>query len=110
MNWKSATTASAGLASGKITLVKIAHSFAPSSLAASDSSCGIVMKNCRSRKIKYTSPKKDGTISGLYEFNQPRFLKVMNRGTNRTWNGIMIVVRHRKKIKLRPRQRRRENP
>ena len=57
----------AGFASGTITRVMICHSLAPSIRAASESSSGMVRKNCRSRKIENASPKNRGMISGLNE-------------------------------------------
>ena len=52
MNWNNATTVSAGLAKGKMTRSMMTSSLAPSMRAASDSSCGICLKNCRSIKMK----------------------------------------------------------
>ena len=54
----SATAAIAGFASGTITRVMICNSLAPSTRAASESSSGIVRKNCRSRKIENASPEE----------------------------------------------------
>ena len=80
-----ATAAIAGFAIGTITRIMIWNSLAPSTRAASVISCGIVRKNCRSRKMEYASPKKLGTISGLKLPTQPRCEKITYSGMNVTW-------------------------
>ena len=57
----------AGFAVFTTTCHMICSSLAPSTRAASTSSCGIVRKNCRNRKIENASPKNAGMISGLSE-------------------------------------------
>ena len=44
--------------------VQIRNSLAPSTRAASMSSCDIVKKNCLNRKMKNGVPRKAGTTSG----------------------------------------------
>ena len=73
--------------------MKMPNSPAPSMRAASASSSGIVMKNCRIMKMKNALPKAFGTTSGRYEFSQPRLLNVMNSGTIVTCHGSMMVIR-----------------
>jgi hypothetical protein len=41
------------------------NSLAPSTRAASESSSGIVRKNCRRRKIEKASPRNPGRINGV---------------------------------------------
>ena len=48
---KMATVASAGMESGRITRHRICSVLAPSMMAASSKSGGMVRKNCRSRKM-----------------------------------------------------------
>ena len=79
----------AGMASGTITRVRIWNSLPPSTRAASDSSSGIVMKNCRRRKIEKASPKKLGMIRGLNDPTQCSRTNTMYSGTTVTWNGSM---------------------
>ena len=100
---KSATAAIAGFASGTITRVMICHSLAPSTRAASESSSGIDMKNCRSRKIEKASPKKLGTISGVRCPIHPSRTNTMYRGTIVTWNGSISVASTATNATCRPR-------
>src|SRR5688572_28306207 len=65
----------------------------PSILAASWRSLGMVMKNCRRRKILKAPPKNAGTIRGLIDPTQPRVLKTPYRGTITTGKGIIMVAR-----------------
>ena len=65
MKLNSATATMAGLASGMITRQRICRCPPPSTRIASVSSCGMVRKNWRSRKIEKASPKKLGMIRGL---------------------------------------------
>jgi len=107
MNVNRATTASAGFASGSRTSVKIRTSEQPSILAASLSSIGMVLKNCRSKKIENALPKKAGTQSGRKEPTQPSHLKRPNVGTIKTGKGTIMVASVTAKKKSRPGQRRR---
>jgi len=95
----------AGLARGTTTRVMIWNSPPPSTRAASTSSSGIVMKNCRSRKIENASPKKAGTISGFSDGIHWNRENTMYRGTTVTWNGSISVERTSTKDACRPLQR-----
>src|ERR1700675_3970262 len=103
-NWKRATAVMAGLARGTITLIITWNSLAPSTLAASDSSCGIVKKNWRSKKIVNASPKKVGTIKGFNGPIQWIRTKIAYRGTMVTWLGSIRVAMTRMNTTRRPRQ------
>src|SRR5215217_2224545 len=80
-----ATVASTGVESGSTTCVKICHSFAPSTRAASESSGGMVLKNWRSRKISKALAKNEGTISGTFSSFVFRFcaLRAQKRNTDK---------------------------
>src|SRR5690349_23490960 len=67
MKAKITTLASAGLESGRIISHKMRHEEAPSNRAASSSSCGIFIKNWRSRKIKNGQPNQAGIVNGSHE-------------------------------------------
>src|SRR5919199_1833447 len=92
MNWNSATVASAGLASGKMTRQKMVNSFAPSTRPASDSSWGMVMKNCRNKKMLNALPKKGGMSRGYNDPTHPSNLNRMKDGIMITWNGSISVA------------------
>src|SRR5258706_1218475 len=70
------TVASTGTERGKTSCLKICHSEAPSTRAASHISSGMVRKNCRNRKTSYAFAKKPGTISGRNV--SPQYRKVLN--------------------------------
>ena len=80
-----AKPAIAGFASRTTTVVRMRSSPHPSTRAASRYSCGIVMKNWRSRKIENASPKKAGTISGSSVPTQCRRTNMMYSDTEVTW-------------------------
>ncbi len=65
MKLNRAIAAIAGFESGIITRRRICQWPPPSTLMASVSSLGMVMKNWRSRKIENASPKKLGMMRGL---------------------------------------------
>ena len=98
MNEKSATTARAGRASGRTTRKRMPISPQPSMRAASESSRGMVMKNCRRRKMLNADPNQAGTQSGLNVPSQaipvtsPSHRKMLNSGTMVTGKGIIIVA------------------
>ena len=79
------------MASGTITRSRIWSSLAPSTLAASDSSWGMVRKNWRSRKMVNASPKNNGMISGLSDPIQPSRTKMTYSGTMVTCGGSISV-------------------
>src|SRR2546428_9393215 len=95
----------AGRASGTITRIRIWSSLAPSTRAASESSSGIVMKNCRSKKIVKASPKKVGTISGFSDPTQWMRTKKTYSGMIVTWVGSISVASTRMNTICRPRHR-----
>ena len=111
MNVKSATHDSAGRTSGRMIRQKMPKSLHPSMRAASESSSGIVMKNCRSRKMLNADPNHAGTQSGL---NVPSNWigvcsssqrKSANSETIVTGNGIIIVESISANSTPRPRKR-----
>ena len=61
--------------------------------AASDSDCGIVMKNWRSRNVLNTElPKNVGTSRGRYVPIQPNRLYMTNSGISVQMNGRISVI------------------
>jgi hypothetical protein len=52
--------------------------------AASSSSIGTVMKNCRKRKMKNALPNQNGTVNGRYVFSQPNCQNSMKFGMSST--------------------------
>jgi hypothetical protein len=71
----------AGHACGTTTDSKVRSGPAPSIIAASSMSRGMLMKNCRSKKTFYAFPKKCGTRSGNQVPTQPILLKSAYVGT-----------------------------
>ncbi len=65
----------------------------PSTTAASESSRGMVRKNCRSRKMLKAEPNQAGIQSGRKVPIHPRCRKSENIGTMRTGKGIIMVAR-----------------
>ena len=90
-------------------MLKICHSLAPSIVAASDSSKGMLRKNWRSRKMLNALPKKAGTQRGEGTDPAQRLEERVDRH-HETGNGTIIVARVTKKNASRPRQRRRAKP
>src|SRR5579885_1808586 len=110
MNENSATVASAGTESGMTIRHQIPSEEQPSRRAASSSSIGSVMKNCRSRKMQKALPNRDGTIRGLSVFTHPSSLKRMNSGIRVTSLGNISVESTTTNSAPRKRNRRRANP
>ena len=100
----------AGIDWGTITLRRIRNGPAPSIMAASSISRGIVMKYWRSRNTLNAFAKKCGTISGSQVPFQPSHVKITYCGRSVTWFGRMIVPSRMKKNRLRPGNRNRANP
>src|SRR5258708_7339758 len=91
-----------GVDNGTMILKKIHSELAPSILAASSSSFGMLMKNCRNKKTANALPANQcGTTSGLKLSSQPRYLNSRKLGTIVTWGGNINVLRTSKKIKSR---------
>ena len=109
MKVNSATTARAGLASGMMTSTKVRSSLAPSIFAASESSMGMVRKNCRRRKMEKALAKNAGTQSGRNVPTHPSQRNSANVGTMITGNGTIIVASVMLKNRSRPGHFRRAN-
>src|SRR5688572_486421 len=62
--WKIVTAVIAGMAWGIMIEMRIRSGPAPSIMAASSNSLGMLMKYCRSKKTSYALAKKAGTNSG----------------------------------------------
>ena len=69
-----------GFASGTMMRQNVCHGFAPSMRAASSSSAGIDMKNCRMRNVP-NALKRPGTMSACSVFSQPRFWMISYCGS-----------------------------
>lgn len=78
--------------------------------AASEISWGIVIKNCRSRKILKALPKKAVTQSGFNVPTHRNSLKTEKSGIMVTGNGIIIVARTNQKTLFLPDHWIREKP
>src|SRR5699024_3830075 len=76
VNVNSATTNKTGLINGKITILKICQSLAPSILAASSYAIGILSINCRIRKILNT-PVAAGKIIAHGVLAQPKVVIIL---------------------------------
>src|SRR5260370_2193014 len=82
-----------GVDNGTMILKKIQSELAPSILAASSSSFGMLMKNCRNRKTAKALPANQcGTTSGLKLSSQPRYLNSRKLGNIGTWGGNINVL------------------
>ena len=86
---KSPTLMRAGLESGRIILVKMIQCPAPSIKAASSSSLGMVLKNCRNRNMLNIPPPKmlavpmpnqEGSVRGTKVSVSPSFVHMMKLG------------------------------
>ena len=89
---------------------RIRNGPAPSIIAASSSSRGIVMKYWRSRKTLNAFAKKWGMISGSHVPFQPSHVKITYCGSSVTWIGRMIVASRMKKRTFLPGNRNRAKP
>src|SRR4029450_7330146 len=92
-NSNSATAAMAGLARRRNTETRIRNSPQPSTRAASAYSSGIVMKNCRRRKIEKASPRKFGMMSGDRDPTTCSFENNTQTGTTETPKGSINAQR-----------------
>ena len=105
-----AFTDSAGNDCGRMIWKRMRSSLAPSSRAASETSCEICMKNCRSRKIQNGLPKKSGTVSGQKVLIHPSRAKMSKRAMIRTGYGMNTVASTTMNTLSRPGQSMREKP
>ena len=101
------TTTTAGLIEGTRIVHRILILPAPSMEAASSSSFGIVIRNCRIRKmLKKPPPVKNGKINGQYVSPSPiPFVQKIYRGIKVTIPGRRIVPTQMLKISFFPRKR-----
>ena len=108
--WNRQTAVMAGQACGTITESSVRNGPAPSIMAASSISRGMLMKNCRSRNTLYALPKKCGTSSGSHVPTQPSLVNSAYVGTIVTCCGRMIVPTRMVNSSALPGIRNRENP
>ena len=95
------TVPNAGLINGIKTLQRILRSLAPSILAASSNSTGIVRKNpVNMRMDNGIPPAVYIKIRDQSEFNKPRSFIKINNGTIPSLMGIIIPIRKKKNKKL----------
>ena len=104
----SATTNKTGLINGRITILKICQSLAPSIRAASSYAMGMLSINCRIRKILNT-PVAAGKIIAHGVFAQPNVVIILYSGIMFMTAGNIIVDSRNMNKALRPRKRKREN-
>src|SRR2546425_3093929 len=110
-NEKIATVVIAGRQRGTRISQRTRIELAPSILAASSKSRGIVRKNWRSRKRKTgPPPNQGGTISGARVSSQPSHLNSRKLGTIVTSQGTISVERTSMKKKLLKGKRKRAKP
>src|SRR5699024_12571304 len=107
VNVNNATTNKTGLINGKITILKICQSLAPSILAASSYAIGILSINCRIKKILNT-PVAAGNIIAHGVFAQPKVVMILYRGIMFITGGNIIVDNKNINKTLRPLKRKRE--
>src|SRR3954453_9342718 len=93
MKVNTASTASAGVETGTKIRVRMRMWPHPSSLAASSSSLGTVMKNWRSRNVP-NAVNAHGRISAWYELTQPSCFITRNIGITMTSCGTISVLRY----------------
>ncbi len=108
MNEKTASTAMVGRASGSITEKNVRIGPAPSTRAASSSSCGTVRKNCRTRNAP-RAVNAHGMMSAWKVSTHPNPCIITYIGITRTSCGIISVARNSTNTVFRPRHRSREN-
>src|SRR5713226_10308241 len=100
----------AAQACGTITDTSVRNGPAPSIMAASSRSRGMLMKNCRSKNTLYAFPKKWGTSNGSHVPTQPSLVNSAYEGTIVTCCGRMIVPTRMVNRIVLPGIRKRENP
>src|SRR3954469_18933159 len=108
--WNRETAVSAATDCGTMIERRIRNGPAPSIIAASSRSRGIVRKYCRSRKTLYALAKQWGMISGSHVPFQPSDVKITYVGSRVTWNGRMIVAMRTTNSAFRPGKRKRAKP
>ena len=102
------TAEMAGQDIGIMTCRMIRRCPAPSILAASSSSVGMVRKCCRSKKIAMTWMSA-GMMRLTWLFSRCRYFTTTNSGTAETWLGRVSAARNKVKITSRPRNSIRAN-
>ena len=104
------TTATAGLANGRMMKRKTWNSLAPSIRACSEISIGSPRKNCLIKKMKKGFPKNAGTMIGRNVSTHCNFAKMSKSATISTGNGRNIDAMTIPKTKSRPGHLMREKP
>ncbi len=84
-----------------MTRQKICHWFAPSTRAASSSSPGKDMKNCRIKKVP-NAENIPGTTSACIVFSQPKETIISNCGSRYNCGGTMSTDKNKMNSVLRP--------